>query len=389
MREVRSDGGRRAAGRRASRADRRRTACPVHEFLMGRGRPAPAEMLGEIGSLGDELEGDMYGGGWRGDRARTRVQELLGKPAAVFMPSGTMAQQIALRIHADRTGRRVVRVPPDVPPRAARGQGLSAAARAGRSAGRRCARAPDGRGPGGSREPLAAVVFELPQREIGGLLPSWEDLVAQVAWPCATRCAVHLDGARLWECTTFYGRDLHEIAALFDSVYVSFYKGLGGICRLLLAGDESLVAEAREWRTGTAARCSRCGRTPPPGWRAAAGPRGCRRTSSTAKAIAADLHQVDGVEAPPRPAADADDARLPARRGRPAGRRRSAGSRSSAACGPGRRPSPPRLPGWRVVELLGAATRRWSSRRARCGRWWLRSWRGEAAGGDGRGGAGP
>jgi threonine aldolase len=32
------------------------------------------------------------------------VQELLGKPAVVFMPSGTMAQQIALRVHADRSG---------------------------------------------------------------------------------------------------------------------------------------------------------------------------------------------------------------------------------------------------------------------------------------------
>src|SRR2546423_11993155 len=36
------------------------------------------------------------------------VADLLGKPAAVFMPSGTMAQQIALRIHADRRGRRTV-----------------------------------------------------------------------------------------------------------------------------------------------------------------------------------------------------------------------------------------------------------------------------------------
>ena len=38
----------------------------------------------------------------------SEVRELLGKPAAVFMPSGTMAQQIALRVHADRRGRRVV-----------------------------------------------------------------------------------------------------------------------------------------------------------------------------------------------------------------------------------------------------------------------------------------
>ena len=77
-------------------------------FLMGRGRPSPAEMLAEIGSLGDDLGADTYGAGGAVTALEARVQELLGKPAVVFMPSGTMAQQIALRVHADRTGRRVV-----------------------------------------------------------------------------------------------------------------------------------------------------------------------------------------------------------------------------------------------------------------------------------------
>jgi hypothetical protein len=70
------------------------------------------------------------------------------------------------------------------------------------------------------KEPLAAVVFELPQREIGGMLPSWHDLRAQVAFVRETGAAVHLDGARLWECTPYFGKRVHEIAALFDSVYV-------------------------------------------------------------------------------------------------------------------------------------------------------------------------
>jgi threonine aldolase len=49
-------------------------------------------------------------------------------------------------------------------------------------------------------------------------------------WPCtAGRPAGHLDGARLFESATGYGRPLAEIAALFDTVYVSFYKGLGAL----------------------------------------------------------------------------------------------------------------------------------------------------------------
>jgi threonine aldolase len=95
----------------------------------------------------------------------------------------------------------------------------------------------------------AALLLELPQRQIGGQLPAWDELVEQVAWARARGAAVHLDGAWLWECTSFYERSLAEIAELFDTVYVSFYKGLGGLAGCCLAGEEDVVGEVREWRT--------------------------------------------------------------------------------------------------------------------------------------------
>lgn len=177
------------------------------------------------------------------------VAALLGAEAAVFMVSGTMAQQIALRIHADRLGARTVAFHPtchvEVHEQKAfeRLHGL-----VGRPVG-------DATVPlsvadlASVHEPLAAIVIELPQREIGGHLPAWEDLTAQVAWARDRGAAVHLDGARLWECTPFYGRPESEIAGLFDSVYVSFYKGLGAMAGCCLAGTAEVVARAREWRT--------------------------------------------------------------------------------------------------------------------------------------------
>jgi threonine aldolase len=57
-----------------------------------------------------------------------------------------------------------------------------------------------------------------------------------------------MDGARLWESRAFYGRPHAEIAEGFASVYVSLYKGLGGIAGAVLAGEEDFVAEARIWR---------------------------------------------------------------------------------------------------------------------------------------------
>ena len=59
---------------------------------------------------------------------------------------------------------------------------------------------------------------------------------------------MHFDGARLWECPTHFGRALDELAALADSVYVSFYKSLGGLSGAAIAGPDDLVAEARVWR---------------------------------------------------------------------------------------------------------------------------------------------
>jgi len=60
---------------------------------------------------------------------------------------------------------------------------------------------------------------------------------------------VHLDGARLWEAQPFYARPHAQIADLFDTVYVSFYKGLGGIGGCALAGPEEDIEQARLWRT--------------------------------------------------------------------------------------------------------------------------------------------
>ena len=215
----------------------------------GRLRTA-ADALRELDTLApDELTADDYGDGGVVGLLETEVVGLLDKPAGVFMPSGTMAQQIALRIHADRRGRRVVAFHPTChlelhEDRAyQRLHGL-----VGRPLG-------DGRGLltlgdlQGVREPLAAVVIELPQREIGGRLPAWDDLVAQVEFLRDRGVAVHLDGARLWESGPFYERPLAEIAGLFDSVYVSFYKGLGGLAGCMLLGDADLIGEARAWRS--------------------------------------------------------------------------------------------------------------------------------------------
>jgi threonine aldolase len=97
-------------------------------------------------------------------------------------------------------------------------------------------------------EPFGTLMLELPLREAGFVLPTWDELTATVAAARERDAVVHLDGARLWETTAHLGRSLPEIAGLADSVYVSFYKSLGGIGGAALAGPQTLADEACAWR---------------------------------------------------------------------------------------------------------------------------------------------
>jgi len=213
------------------------------------GTPGPRARLLELAEATAEDERfDRYGSGERIERLEQRVAELLGKEAAVFMPSGTMAQPIALRIWSERRRIRTVAFHPTCHLELHEENGYAHLhglhARLVGDPNRLITRDDLE----GIREPVAALLLELPQREIGGLLPSWDDLGAQAAWARERGIALHLDGARLWEAQPFYDRSHAEIAALFDSVYVSFYKGLGGMAGSALASAADVVAEARVWQ---------------------------------------------------------------------------------------------------------------------------------------------
>lgn len=211
-------------------------------------RPLRAALLALAESVGTDEQPDRYGTGALIEDFEREVAALLGQEAAVFMPSGTMAQQIALRIWSERTGRKTVAFHPTchLELHERKGYELLHGLRATLvgDAERIITLADLHATP----EPLAALLLELPQREIGGQLPTWEALVEQTGWARSRGAAAHMDGARLWEAAPAYGRDYAEVASLFDSVYVSFYKGIGALAGAALAGSADFVAEARIWQ---------------------------------------------------------------------------------------------------------------------------------------------
>ncbi|MGW5325118.1 threonine aldolase family protein [Streptomyces sp. NPDC004014] len=190
---------------------------------------------------------DIYGDGVVA-ALEERVAALLGTEAAAFFPTGTMAQQVALRCWAARTGDTTVALHglahPEVHERHAFSQ--VAGLRPVRVTSE--PRLPTAEEIRDFPEPFGALMLELPLRDAGFLLPSWEELTEVVAAARERDAVVHFDGARLWESTVHLGRSLDEIAGLADSVYVSFYKSLDGFGGAALAGPAALVEQARTWR---------------------------------------------------------------------------------------------------------------------------------------------
>lgn len=193
-------------------------------------------------------EADVYGEGGLLAALEQQVASLLGKEAAVFMPSGVMAQLIAVRLYTERAALPRFGLSPNShlalheQEAASALWGLQAVPLGSRLQPMLAADLE------GQRQPLACVLVELPMREAGGQLPSWEQLDALKAQAALGQLPLHMDGARLWQCRTFYQRSFAEIAAGFESVYVSVYKDIGGMAGALLVGDAGFIANARLWQ---------------------------------------------------------------------------------------------------------------------------------------------
>ncbi len=207
-----------------------------------------------VGVLQEALQGvaanqpsDIYGNGELIKVFERKMAELLGHEDAIFFPSGTMAQQIALRIWSDERDNRKVAYHPLCHLEIHEQDGLKKlhgiepvlVGEADRLMTIDDVKAlPD----------VSCLLLELPQRELGGLLPSREELNVICTYAREQNIRLHLDGARLLEVLPYYEAEAKDIAQLFDSVYISFYKGLGGVAGAILAGPETFCQEARVWK---------------------------------------------------------------------------------------------------------------------------------------------
>src|SRR5262245_21107842 len=199
-----------------------------------------------------EVGDDVYGEDASVNRLQARVAELLGKAAALFFPSGTMANQAALRVHT-KPGNVVIASRDAHILRAEAGAASALAGLQIETIGRGGTfQAEELRAALHPRDvhlaPTTLLAIENTHNAAGGRVFPPDLLVDVTRAAREAGLALHLDGARLWNAAIALGRPVGELAAPFDTVSVCLSKGLGAPVGSLVAGSRELVERLQRIR---------------------------------------------------------------------------------------------------------------------------------------------
>jgi threonine aldolase len=200
--------------------------------------------LAENGGIAD----DEFSRGGIVTTLEERMAAMLGKEMAVFLPSGTLANHLALRLLTQR-GRRILvqresHVYNDTGDCAQELSGLTliplSAGRAGFSLAE--VEVEVARGGGGRvASPVGVISIESPVRRVLGEVFEFSEMQRIAAFARNRAIGLHLDGARLFLASAYTGIAPASYAALFDTVYVSLYKYFNAAGGAILAGPRRLL----------------------------------------------------------------------------------------------------------------------------------------------------
>jgi len=212
-------------------------------------RPSAAMRLAMANApVGD----DVFGDDPSVNALQERVADLLGMEAALFVPSGTMANQIALRAQTRPGDEIIIGVGAHCWKHesgalaALGGVQTSVVGTDGTFSGADVRAAFKGEDP--YQAPTKVVEVENTHGASGGLVWDRTRLADVVATTKQLGMALHLDGARLWNAAAASGVSEKELAAGFDSVSVCLSKGLGAPIGSLVAGSKPLIKACHRLR---------------------------------------------------------------------------------------------------------------------------------------------
>lgn len=205
-----------------------------------------------------EVGDDVYHDDPTVNRLERAVADVLGTEDAMYVPTGTMANEIAVRMHTQPGDVVIVESSAHIAAHELGGpallsgvtlKGIDGAYGVMSAAQVRDAiPVPHPSLPSYLYEPHTLVCVENTHNESGGAVWSLDAVEAVTATARDAGAVSHLDGARLWNASAAAGVSVADYAASFDSVSVCFSKGLGAPVGSALAGSGGFIQEARRFK---------------------------------------------------------------------------------------------------------------------------------------------
>jgi len=218
-----------------------------------RGDGEPRTIQTFLGNLNDfsatqTLEDDNFSIGGLVEQLEQTIARILKKPAAIFMPTGTLANHLAIRKHATPYGRAAVQEQShlynDTGDSLARLSGINLVPLGKEKPSfslEELRKAYETSTTGRVFNPISVVSIETPVRRQHGQTVPWQELQILTEFCREHNLPVHLDGARIFMQAAVEGQTVHQYAELFDSVYISLYKYFGAPFGGVLAGESSFI----------------------------------------------------------------------------------------------------------------------------------------------------
>lgn len=193
------------------------------------------------------LDKDKYGKGEFLNNFENEIAKVAGMEAGLFLPSGVMAQLIAIRIWADQAkiGRfachescHLIRHEEEAYKYLHQLEAIIIGQ--------------EGQVPlledlVKINKAVSSLVYELPMRHLGGDLPSLSELEQIKKYAQKHNIKVHIDGARVFEVLPYYDVSLSDLMSGVDSLFLSFYKGFGSTSGSMLLGSKDFIVKSKVW----------------------------------------------------------------------------------------------------------------------------------------------
>lgn len=208
---------------------------------------AKLQEIGKAGAIGQ----DFYGRGGAVEQLEKKFAAITGKEAAIYMPTGTLANQLAMAVLSGNNTKIFVQETSHI---------YRDEADAAQSVfGKRLI--PLARGEAFftleelqsaieyyNREEvfksgIGAIAIENPVRRCDGKVVPLKEIKRISAYCKSNGYKLHLDGARLYLASAFSGVPVQEYASYFDTVYISLYKYLGAHGGAILSGDKEVIGK--------------------------------------------------------------------------------------------------------------------------------------------------